>query len=62
MNAVSIVSECETSRHKPIPSVNHGSIQANLRFELAADRKTYRLCSEGSLDLCIEIPLSDVFK
>jgi Uma2 family endonuclease len=51
MNATSIFADYETDRHKAMPSINHGSIQANLLFELAAYRKKFRICSEVSLDL-----------
>lgn len=41
----------ETERNKPMPSFNHGSIQANLIIELAAFREKYRAVSELSLEL-----------
>ncbi len=41
----------ETERNKPMPSFNHGSIQANLIIELAAFKSIYRIISELSLDL-----------
>lgn len=44
-------SDYETERNKPIPSFNHGSIQANLIIELAAFRTKYRIVSELALDL-----------
>ncbi len=45
-----IVSDYETERNKPMPSFNHGSIQANL-IALLFVYKNYRLISELSLDL-----------
>ena len=44
-------SDYETERNKPMPSFNHGSIQANLIIEFAAYRKKYRPVSELSLNL-----------
>ncbi|MCB0519141.1 MAG: Uma2 family endonuclease [Lewinellaceae bacterium] len=41
----------ETERNKPMPSFNHGSIQANLIILLAAFRSKYRPVSELSLEL-----------
>lgn len=47
-----IETDYETERGKPTPSLNHGSIQANLLAELLyAYRKQYRIVSEISLDL-----------
>ncbi len=40
-----------TERNKPMPSLNHGSIQSNLLFEFAPYRKKFRFTSELSLDL-----------
>jgi Uma2 family endonuclease len=40
-----------TERGKPVPSLNHGTIQANLIGELLHFKKTYRVISELSLDL-----------
>lgn len=45
------ISTYELERNKPMPSLNHGSIQANLIIELAPFRKKYRIASELSLDL-----------
>lgn len=46
------LSEYETERHKPIPSLNHSIIQANLIRELGLSYKDkYRIASELSLDL-----------
>ncbi len=38
-------------RKKPMPSLNHSTIQANLIMELAAYRNKYRITSETSLSL-----------
>ncbi|MBK8564048.1 MAG: Uma2 family endonuclease [Saprospiraceae bacterium] len=38
-------------RNKPMPSFNHGTIQANLIMELAIFRNNFRITSETSLDL-----------
>jgi Uma2 family endonuclease len=46
-----IVFDYETERNKPMPSLNHGSIQANLIMELAKFRKKFRISSELSFDL-----------
>ena len=44
------VSTYERERGKPMPNLTHGSIQANLVFELkAAYRDTYRVASEVTL-------------
>ncbi|HMQ47584.1 MAG TPA: Uma2 family endonuclease [Saprospiraceae bacterium] len=45
------ISSYELERNKPMPSLNHGAIQANLIIELAPFRKKYRLASELSIDL-----------
>ncbi|MCB0577823.1 MAG: Uma2 family endonuclease, partial [Phaeodactylibacter sp.] len=46
------LSEYETERHKPMPSLNHSIIQANLIRELGLSyKKKYRIASELSLDL-----------
>jgi len=45
------ISSYELERNKHIPSLNHGSIQANLIMELTPFRKKYRIASELSLDL-----------
>jgi len=53
------LSAYERERGKPIPNLTHGSIQANLVFELkTAYRKQYRIASEVIL---IQI-LEDVFR
>jgi len=54
----------ETERRKPMPSYNHGSIQANLIIELAAYKKKYRPISELSLSLneWISVPDVSLFK
>ncbi|MFN0035627.1 MAG: Uma2 family endonuclease [Saprospiraceae bacterium] len=44
------VSDYEIERNKPMPSFNHGSIQANL-IALLYSYKNYRIVSELSLDL-----------
>jgi len=49
-NAVAI-SQYELERGKPMPSLNHGSVQTNLVIELAPFRKKYRIATELSLDL-----------
>lgn len=49
-NAV-VLSPYELERGKPIPSLNHGSVQTNLVIELAPFRKKYRIATELSLDL-----------
>ncbi len=48
---VSSESNYNLERNKPRPSLNHGSIQANLIMELAAFRKKFRITSETSLAL-----------
>lgn len=46
------LSEYEIERRKPMPSLNHGIIQANLIRELGIHYKSeYRIASELSLDL-----------
>ena len=50
--AASIPSEYEIERNKPMPSLNHSLIQANLIFQIIqAYRKHYSVASELSLDL-----------
>jgi Uma2 family endonuclease len=52
MNSNTTLSEYELERQKPMPSINHGAIQANLIFELQSRyRSRYRISSEVSLDL-----------
>jgi Uma2 family endonuclease len=46
-----IVFDYETERNKPMPSLNHGSIQANLIKELVPYWNKFRITSELSLDL-----------
>lgn len=41
----------ETERNKPMPSLNHGAIQANLIMELKPFRRQFRIASELSLEL-----------
>ncbi len=41
----------EIERGKPMPSLNHGIIQHNIGFELAAFRKQYRIATEVTLRL-----------
>ncbi len=49
---VEILSEYEIERGKPMPSLNHGIIQANLVFLLLLQYRTqYRILSEISLKL-----------
>lgn len=50
----------ETERRKPMPSYNHGSIQANLIIELAAFKKKYRPVSELSLSLNDWVSVPDI--
>ena len=46
------LSDYETERHKPMPSLNHSIIQANLCAELRNRyKKVYTIASELSLDL-----------
>lgn len=45
------ISSYELERNKPMPSLNHGSIQFNLAIELAPYKNKYRFASELSLDL-----------
>ncbi len=46
------ISQYELERGKPVPSLNHGSVQANLIFAIKLHyRDTYRVISELSLDL-----------
>lgn len=49
--AIETLSEYEIERGKPMPSLNHGIIQANLIVELANYRRQYRIASEVSLKL-----------
>jgi len=46
-----VVSEYEIERNKPMPSLNHASIQSNLIMEFAAFRNEFRIASELSLAL-----------
>lgn len=48
---ISTLSEYEIERNKPMPSLNHSSIQTNLIMELAPFRRQFRVTSELSLDL-----------
>ena len=48
--AIGLFSDYELERGKPMPNAIHGSIQANLSFELKLRyRDTYRIMSETSL-------------
>ena len=51
MSSIIAQSQYETERNKPMPSLNHGSIQSNLLFELAPYRKKFRIVTELSLGL-----------
>lgn len=51
METSTILSDYELERNKPVPSINHGSIEANLIIELAVYRDVYRIATEVSLDL-----------
>ena len=45
-----VLSDYELERHKPMPTLTHGAIQANIAIEMgAAYRKSYRIASEVSL-------------
>lgn len=48
---IEAVSDYEIERNKPMPSLNHASIQSNLIMELAAFRNQFRIVSELSLAL-----------
>lgn len=59
------VSNYETERHKPMPSFNHGAIQANIGFELKLHyNKVYRPVSEIRLELSnwTSVPDIAIFK
>ena len=46
-----VLSDYELERHKPMPTLTHGAIQANIVMEMgAAYRKSYRIASEVSLE------------
>ncbi len=45
------LSSYQLERNKPMPTFNHGSIQANLIMELASFRKKLRIVSELNLEL-----------
>lgn len=45
------ISDYEIERNKPMPSLNHASIQSNLIMELALFRSKFRIVSELNLDL-----------
>lgn len=47
---IETLSDYEIERHKPMPSFNHGSVQANL-IALLHPYKNYRVVSELSLNL-----------
>ncbi|MBI5916307.1 MAG: Uma2 family endonuclease [Bacteroidetes bacterium] len=49
--ATTEISNYELERNKPMPSFNHGTIQANLIMELAEFRNKFRITSETSLNL-----------
>lgn len=50
-----------TERNKPMPSLNHGTVQANILFLMKLNyKKTYRTVSELSLDLSDWISVPDV--
>ncbi|MFQ5447805.1 MAG: Uma2 family endonuclease [Saprospiraceae bacterium] len=52
MTAITAESTYETERNKPMPSRNHGLVQANLVFELKLNyRNTFSIASELTLDL-----------
>lgn len=51
MVSTTVLSDYETERNKPMPSFNHGAIQANLTMEFAQYRQKYRVVSELSLHL-----------
>lgn len=52
METTLALSEYEIQRNKPMPSFNHGAIQANLSFAIkAAYNDKYRVISELNLDL-----------
>ncbi len=48
---VDVVSDYEIERSKPMPSLNHASIQSNLIMEFALFRNKFRIVSELSLAL-----------
>jgi Uma2 family endonuclease len=51
MVSTTVLTDYEIERNKPIPSFNHGSIQANLIKELVPYWNQYRVVSELSLNL-----------
>ncbi len=51
MNSGTATPKYEIERNKPMPSLNHAAIQANIMFELAPFRNKYRIASELSLQL-----------
>ena len=51
ITAANELSAYELERNKPMPSLNHSIIQANLIIELASFRNKYNIASELSLDL-----------
>lgn len=53
-------SQYEIERKKPMPSFNHGAIQANLIVMLATFGKKYRVVSELSLDLSHWVSVPDL--
>lgn len=55
------LSEYELERGKPIPSKNHGIIQANLLIELGSRyRKDYRFTSEISVGISGRVLVPDI--
>lgn len=51
MVSTTALTDYEIERNKPLPSFNHGAIQANLIMEFARYRQQYRVVSELSLHL-----------
>ena len=51
MVSTTVLTDYEIERNKPMPSFNHGSIQANLIMEFAQYRQRYRVVSELNLNL-----------
>ena len=55
------ISDYELERGKPMPSLNHGSIQANLGFELMMRyRQVYRFASEINIDVSGRVMVPDI--
>lgn len=55
------ISDYELERRKPIPSKNHGIVQANLLMEIGAHyRKSFRLISEINVSISGRVLVPDI--